>query len=261
MRVKNNNNRGSKQDLEYLVLKNFIAVLKKNGMYPMFRCAVGANTKNVVSSIYNRMNSFERFQKNSQSKENVFRNAGNIDTFVKLMKEVAHGGIGVNYDTNDPAQLQGSIANTINMLLHIFVERNVRDIHKLEMLGGEIFDMTCRQIFGGDFEDMLPQPTPEMEKMRQMHEMMVSGGMRPTPEMIDEINRMIAEGRLPQFPGAQAPAPGQPMVNEEDWDFLDEFLGDEDNEEDEEFYDQEDENFDEDEAEEEIDWAADDDWQ
>ena len=153
-----------------------------------------------------------------------------------------------------------TLTSTINMLLHIFVERNVRDIHKLEMLGGEIFDMTCRTVFGGEFEDMLPQPTPEMEKMRQMHEMMASRGMRPTPEMIEEINRMIAEGRLPQFPGA-APAPGQPMVNEEDWDFLDEFLGDEDDEEDGEFYDEEDEDFNADEVGEEIDWAADDNWQ
>lgn len=259
MKVKRNNNGEGKQDLEYLVLKNFIAVLKKNGMYPMFRCSVGTNTRNVVSSIYRRMNSFERFHKNSESRENVFRDAGNIESFVKMMKEVAHGGIGTNYNTNDPAQLQGAIANTINMLLHIFVERNVRDIHKLEMLGGEIFDMTCRTIFGGEFEDMLPQPTPEMEKMRQMHEMMASRGMRPTPEMIEEINRMIAEGRLPQFPGA-APAPGQPMVNEEDWDFLDDFLGDEDDENEGDWADEEDEVFDGDEVEDNAPWEVND-WQ
>ena len=248
MKVKRNNNGEGKQDLEYLILKNFIAVLKKNGMYPIFRCSVGTNTRNVVSSIYRRMNSFERFYKNSESRENVFKDAGNIDTFVKMMKEVAHGGIGTNYNTDNPAQLQGSIANTINMLLHIFIERNVRDIHKLEMLGGEIFDMTCRTVFGGEFEDMLPQPTPEMEKMRQMHEMMMHNGIKPTPEMIDEITRMIAEGRLPQFPNA--PVPGQPMVNEEDWDFLDEFIGDENGE----FYDEEDENFDDNEEDEDEDW-------
>jgi hypothetical protein len=240
MKVKRNNNGEDRQDLEYLVLKNFIAVLKKNGMYPMFRCSVGTNTRNVVSSIYKRMNSFERFHQN-QSKENVFANAGNIDAFVKMMKEVAHGGIGINYNTDDPAQLQGSIANAINMLLHIFIERNVRDIKKLEMLGGQIFDMTCRQIFGGEFEDMLPQPTPEMEKMRNMHEMLVNRGVRPTPEMIEEINRMIAEGRLPQFPGA--PVPNQPMVNEEDWDFLDDFLVDEEGDQEIEWADEEDEDF------------------
>ena len=49
-----NNHIDGKQDLEYLVLKNFIAVLKKNGMYPMFRCSVGTNTRNVVSSIFTR---------------------------------------------------------------------------------------------------------------------------------------------------------------------------------------------------------------
>ena len=258
MKVKSNNNRQERLDLEYLVLKNFITVMKKNGMYPMFRCVVGTNTKNVVSSIYKRMHSFEKFYKN-QSKENVFANAGNIETFVKMMKETSHGGVNVEeYKVQAPAKLQQLIANTINMLLHIFVERNVRDIHVLENLGGQIFDMTCREVFGGEFEDMLPQPTPEMEKMRQMHEMMSARGMKPTPEMIDEIHRMIAEGRLPQFP--DAPAPGQPMVNEEDWDFLDDFLGDED-EEDEEFYDEEDEDFDVGEVGEEIDWAADNDWQ
>ena len=59
MKVNSNNKREGKQDLEYLVLKNFIVVLKKNDMYPMFRCVVGINTRNVVSSIYKRMTSFE----------------------------------------------------------------------------------------------------------------------------------------------------------------------------------------------------------
>ena len=227
MKVNSNNKREGKQDLEYLVLKNFIVVLKKNDMYPMFRCVVGINTRNVVSSIYKRMTSFERIHKNL-SKENVFTNAGNIDSFVKLMKEVAHGGVGTNYNTEDPAQLQGSIANTVNMLLHVFIERNVRDIHKLEELGGEIFEMTCKEVFGGEFEDMLPKPTPEMEKMRQLHDMMMHSGVRPTREMLEEINRMIAEGRLPQMPLAQEGEPVNPAVNEDDWDFLDDFLDDED---------------------------------
>ena len=210
----------AKNEIEYLVLKNFISVLKKNNMYPMFRCVVGGNTKNVVSSIYKRMPSFSKIIKN-QSKENIYSNAGNMETFIKLMKDCFHGGLPKG--EKDPAKLQQHIANCTNMLLHVFIERNVRDFKRLESLGESIFNMTCQEIFGGEFEDMLPQPTQNMEQMRRLNQMMIDGSLpRPTPEMMEQIRNMMERARQEdnQFLGN-----GHPMVDDNDWDFLDDFLG------------------------------------
>lgn len=240
MKVRNNNNNVEKTDIEYLVLKNFIAVLKKNSMYPMFRCVVGSNTKNVVSSIYKRMPSFSVIIRN-QSRENIYKDAGNIDTFVRMMKESLHGGL--PRDEKDPAKLQHHIANCVNMLLHVFVERHVRDFHRLESLGAEIFDLTCREVFGGEFEDMLPQPAGMEEANRMLNQMMIDGNLqRPTPEILEQIRQYIERSNQ-EHNGLYGD--GQPMINEEDWDFLDDFL--EDREEDDDNWDEAEEDFDEEE--------------
>ena len=240
MKVRIDNNNVEKTDIEYLVLKNFIIVLKKNNMYPMFRSVVGSNTKNVVSSIYQRMKCFAVIIRN-QSKENIYRDAGNIDTFVRMMKDSFNGGL--SKGEKDPAKLQHHIANCVNMLLHVFVERNVRNYQKLEALGGEIFDLTCREIFGGEFEDMLPKPNENMEQMRRLNQMIIDGSIpKPTPEMMEQIRQMIERNNADH---ASLYGNDQPMVNEEDWDFLDDFLDDREPEEgweeldDEDFEDEE----------------------
>jgi hypothetical protein len=228
--------RENKPEIEFLVLKNFIAVLKKNDMYPMFRCLVGTDTRNVVSSIYKRMPSFGNFYRN-QSKENIYRSAGNIETFINLMKQSFNGGL--SKDEKDPAKIQHHVANCVNTLLHVFVERNVKDFHRLEMLGGDIFDSTCREIFGGDFEDMLPKPSDATsEQIRRLNEMIANGSMpRPTPEMMEQIREMLERSNR-EHTQMYEPEDGQPLVNEDDWDFLDDFL-DEHDDRDEEFFDEE----------------------
>jgi len=241
-----NYKKAEKTDLEYLVLKNFIGVLKQNGMYPMFRCVVGSNTQNVVSSIYRRMPSFGFIIRN-QSKENIYRDAGNIDAFIEMMKSSFEGGI--NKNETDPAKLQKHIANCVNMLLHIFVERNIRDFRKLESLGAEIFDRTCREVFGGEFQDVLPAPQ-NIEEMRNINQRLFECGGKPTPELMEEIRSIMErQQQMQQQQMFQAPdGYGVPPINQNDWDFLDDFLEEHEDEEyedgeDEDFYEGDDEGF------------------
>jgi hypothetical protein len=253
MKTKINVNSVRKPDIEYLVLKNFIAVMKNNGMYPMFRCSVGWNTKNVVSNMYRHMNSFGGIMRN-QSKENIYKDAGDMRTFVDMMKQSLNGGH--RFSEGDPAQTQHYIANCVNMLLHVFVERNIRDFHKLESLGGNIFELTCREVFGNDFQDMLTPPE-NIERMRELNEMMMRGE-KPSPEFMEQLHREMEE--IQRRRQAEGNAEGLPMI-EDLGNFLDEFL-DEDNgeyddepmdfmdmaepelEDDMEFDDEEDEDFD-----------------
>jgi hypothetical protein len=139
------------------------------------------------------------------------------------------------------------------MLLHIFIERNVRDIRVLENLGGEIFDRTCRDIYGCEFKDMLPPPPPNVEKMRELNQKLLECGGKPSEEMMEEIRRLMEEQQRyrenheNEFDGGMMMPEGYvPMVDDEDLDFLDNFLGDENAEE---------------EAEEENEeWLDEDDW-
>lgn len=238
-KIMKNNSLEEKPDIEFLVLKNFISVVKKKGMYPLFRCSVGWDTNNVISSIYRRMYSFQNLMKN-QSNENIYKDAGNIDMFLELMKASLkeHG-----FSNNNPAEIQHHVANCVNCLIHIFIERRVRDYKILESIGGEIFDRTCREIFGGDFEDLLPAPPQNLEKIRDINQRIMENGGRPTQEMLEELRRVVEEQRgvtpemVEEF-RRRANVEDNPIRQLNDEDFqVNDFLGDLINGEDEDFED------------------------
>jgi hypothetical protein len=82
------------------------------------------------------------------------------------------------------------------------------------------------------------------EANRMLNQMMIDGNLqRPTPEMLEQIRQYIERSNQEHngFYGD-----GQSMINEEDWDFLDDFL--EDREEDDGNWDEAEEDFDEEEA-------------
>lgn len=252
MKQARNIKKAENSDIEYLVLKNFIAVIKKNGLYPMFRCSVGWGTNNVISGMYMHMNTFNALMRN-QSKENIYKDAGNIDTFVEMMKNSFNGGMRVG--SNDEKHTQHHIANCVNMLLHVFIERNIRDIRVLEKLGGEIFDLTCKDIYGNEFKDMLPPPPPNMERLRELNQRLMERGGRPDEAMMREIKQLMEEQqryRDNQEDDGIMPMPEGyiPMVDDEDLDFLDGLIG-EDEEGEGEDWDDEDEDY---EVEDDHDW-------
>lgn len=251
----NSNNRETKNsDIEALVLKNFIIVLKQNDMYPFFRCSVGTSTNNVISSLYMRLNSF-RDVIIRQRKDNIFRDSPTIESCADMLKQTLGGGL--NNNEKSPAKIQHHIANCVNTLLHTFVERNVRDFHKLEHMGGMIFDMSCRAIFGDEFKDVLPPPPASAQVMRQINEYITNTGQRPTREMLEQIRQMIESQQIAQNPEL-SPLGQPPLVEEgDDWDFLDDFLGEND-EEDGEEWDEEDERDEDD--EDAWEYFDDDDW-
>jgi hypothetical protein len=177
------------KDIDYLIFKNFTFVLKKHKMYPIFRCLVGTNTKNSVTSIYLNMPSFSRVYAR-QIRDNIFRNAGNFGMFIHIMKQTFNG-----VKNESPEEIQRHVADSVNNLLHLFIEPQVRRFEVLEELGEEMFNLTCREFFGGDFEDKLPKPQNlDMEKIKQINEMIHNQRVRITPEIIREMNRIIDSG-------------------------------------------------------------------
>ena len=182
--------------VEFLVFKNFIAAIKKRGMYTKFRCVVGSNTNNCISTMYGRMHSFYTYV-NHRNSENVFVNAGDIGEFLKIMVQQFGGKCGSNFINQENGKLQRHIANCTNMLIHLFIEPWSRDFGFLSEVGGEIFNATCKELLGDDFVDTT-EPTPEeIESMKKIQEL-VSAGKLPqlSPQMMERLKEMVENGRI-----------------------------------------------------------------
>ena len=146
----------TRKKIEYLVLKNFIIVLKQKKMYPFFRGVVGYRSRNPISSFYSRMPGFTNVLGIISSK-NPFIDVGNITDMVNMME------LSIPNEMNAPGEdktmkTQLRVANCVNSLIHLFIERYVHDLKVIENIGGSIFDMTCRELLGNDFKDVLPPP-------------------------------------------------------------------------------------------------------
>ena len=191
--MKENNSNLKATSIEILILKNFMAVLKKYNKYTLFRCVVGVNTNNIVSNIYKNMHSFDNLIRSQRSRDDVFVNASDMDSFANMLKEIQHGGI--SQENSNPETIQKYVANCINLLLHTYIERQIRDIKAIEEIGGQIFDMTCKELLGNDFEDLLVPPSQEkMAKMRELNQFLMEcndNGRTLSQDRLEEIRAFL----------------------------------------------------------------------
>ena len=187
-----NNNKQMENNIEKLVLMNFIAVLKKYDKYPLFRCTVGVKTGNVISNLYKSMSGFKSIML-SQRDNNIFENAQNIDSFVQMLKDIQNGGLPRN--VTDQREIQKYIAGCTNFLLHLYLERFVGDFKLLEEIGKQIFDMSCEKLFGKGFEDLLVPPSREKAaKMRELNQFLMecnNNGRTLSQDRLDEIRAFL----------------------------------------------------------------------
>ena len=211
--------------VEFIVFKNFLGVAKKNGLYNSFRRNVGCHPENSFYHLYGAFKCFNGRRRNDDSFLNVKDTLG----LLKLITHHTHGMRGIAIE--DEMKLQRHIANCVNILVHVFFERGIRDFNRLSQLGGEIFERSCKEIFGDDFKD-LTEPSPEEKKyIEELQKILPNGTFDPskiTPEIMEQLQRLV-ELRQNSLQGEDQNL----WYGESDDDFLDdedEFL-DEDNEE------------------------------
>ena len=204
--------------VEFLVFKNFIAAIKRHGMYPKFRCVVGCNTNNCVSTMYKSMRCFDPSIRH-RTKENIFVDAGNLGEFLKMMVGQFGGKCGSDFANKQDGMLQRHIANCTNMLIHVFVETWQRDFGLLSEIGGEIFNATCTEIFGDGFVDTT-EPTPEEAESIQKIQELVSAGKLPklSPEMMERLKQMVENNRN-MYGDVPNPEGVDWMYDDEDYDY------------------------------------------
>lgn len=148
------------KNIEAVVLKCFIRVLKDNGSYMLYRRCVN-NTGVMKYFIKNRIS----------SSDNPFCNASSSKEVVEILQKI----------TNDMAKSNGKkggskdldkyeiVTMAINHLLHFFMESNGVSLQRLCELGEDIYSMSCFKLFGDTIEDLDKQSEDELSSMTDIN--------------------------------------------------------------------------------------------
>lgn len=121
---------------------SFLRVVKEQRIYSEFIRTFENKRVKFNSSTHNRCKTFRDITncliKKAQSNVNEIQNHNNANAILpsKSRKEA--------YDL---------IIGLINELIHLFLEPLVQDKRRLGLYGQEMFDFTCNQLFGKDYED------------------------------------------------------------------------------------------------------------
>lgn len=180
-------------NIERVVLKCFVRVIKNRGKYMLYRKDLGAN------GLYKAL-----FRK-KRSCDSPFASAENNEDVIKILAKIT-------------AQMEGNdselakrlstdkyerITVTINHLLHFFMEANGVSMKNLCDMGEEIYCMSCKILYGDDYEetifreskrDSMPNGIPDIVKEY------VDGlrnGLIPESVSIEQFARMRINGNNP----------------------------------------------------------------
>lgn len=96
---------------------------------------------------------------------------------------------------NDAAREQSRIANIINALLHYTIERSV-GMDEIQDIGKEIFNNTCRLLYGDDFKDETPSNC-ESPSAEHLTEYFAKMGMDIPQEAINKMLEKMAINNIP----------------------------------------------------------------
>ena len=154
-----NKNKKVDNNIETVVLKCFLRVLKNNDSYMFYRRCVN-NTGIMKSLVKNQ----------KRSSDNPFSSASSSEQVISTLKRI----------TNDMAKSNGKkggandldkyevVTMAINHLLHFFMETNGVSMQRLCELGEEIYSMSCYKLFGDTMEDLEKQSEDELSSMSNL---------------------------------------------------------------------------------------------
>lgn len=157
-----NKNKKVDNNIETVVLKCFLRVLKNNDSYMFYRRCVN-NTGIMKSLVKNQ----------KRSSDNPFSSASSSEQVISTLKRI----------TNDMAKSNGKkggandldkyevVTMAINHLLHFFMETNGVSMQRLCEFGEEIYSMSCYKLFGDTMEDLEKQSEDELSSMTNLDQL------------------------------------------------------------------------------------------
>ena len=152
------------EQLRKLVYKNTIRVLREHKLYPIFRFFTDLPTNGPYYSlklkgIVRLVNIAEKYKV-----DNPFHSAKTPDDIIKIMSHLeSQFNRGEDSNMENPKTIQRLVMTHVNNLLHFCVERGVKDMGIMGVLGKEAYEMTCKSIIGDDFVDEMEERHPQVE--------------------------------------------------------------------------------------------------
>jgi hypothetical protein len=212
---------GEEYYVDFTVLKNLSRVLKNRKLFASFRCTIGICQQSNMSFAYRLAKNAMARSFNANYENNPFKQCKSL----KDLLDVVNNSVRNPLDITDDASVQRRVIDTLNLLMHVLLERVVGDIRLIENIGEEVFNMTCEELFGNDFKDLTVPPDVNMEVVRKVGEMMRRGEkIDLTPEMRAEIEKFISFTRQKsmQNPMDYIDEPrdefDDEFIDEEEWD-------------------------------------------
>ena len=133
------------KQIEDIVFQTLCRVCKENKIYSYLICSISVNNY-ILSSI----NTYRNIM--LSNKENPFSSCNSKTEFVELLKTMKR-----NYprDFGNVKKKQMMVMDYVNALIHYCLEIHICKNHlvKIEDIGSETFEKSCKIIFGDDFKD------------------------------------------------------------------------------------------------------------
>ena len=135
----------NEKPIEDIVFQTLCRVCKENKIYSYLICSISLNNY-ILSSISTYRNIM------LSNKENPFSKCNSKTEFIELLKTMKR-----NYpkDFGDVRKKQMMVMDYVNALIHYCLERYIcrNNLVKIEDIGSETFETSCKKIFGDNFKD------------------------------------------------------------------------------------------------------------
>lgn len=179
----------AENELLNIVFNCLCRVLKDRKLYTKFRCFIGYGDKTFTSLIYPSIGAMRQYTHMAycSAKHNPFYMAKNRNDIFMIFSTMHNCDISKEAP-EEVKSIQLRISQFINTLLHCSIEVVFQDMHLMEEIGQEIFNMSCKKIFGEDFVDETENEIPEeIKKMIDKKRMTRSSFIEFTGKAFEEI--------------------------------------------------------------------------
>lgn len=145
---------GKDTQIELLALKTLARTCKEKSIYPYIICSMCSSNKTIVGSIISTLRTYKKIR-DINSNDNPFMNCKTQEEIISALFSIRHRS-----NTANTSKLkQFRVMDCVNNLIHSCLERTIKNGARVEDIGREAFENTCKKIFGDDFKDETG-PTP-----------------------------------------------------------------------------------------------------
>ena len=183
----------NEKQIEEIVLETLCRVCKENKIYSYLICSVSLDNY-ILSSIRTYRNIM------LYSQENPFAKCNSRSEIIELLKTMKRK---YPNEFGDVKKKQMIVMDYVNALIHYCLEIYIckKHIVKIEDIGRETFEMSCKKIFGDDFKDETGTNHPQsirdisslnIERVKSAYNYLSSKGViGDSTSLMDFVNQVL----------------------------------------------------------------------